>query len=1702
MTRNRSVFDINKAVISDYASYVRSFINVSNSKIAELINSELNDGGLWPEALIHFNPAYEHGQSLNALVEAGEVHTSLNGVFSGYHLFTHQVEALRLGIQDKDFIVTSGTGSGKSLTYIATIFNHLFSMKEKPAGIKAIIVYPMNALINSQKGEFEKYKEKYENTGGEFPISFEQYTGQEKQNDRERIRNNPPDIILTNYMMLELILTRSNERSLRESLFQNLKYLVFDELHTYRGRQGADVAMLIRRIRKQAAKDVLCIGTSATMVAGKESFIEQKAAVAQLAGKLFGKALTPEQIVIETLAPSLTEHKSPITDDMLRQSILEPLNVNDSREALERHPLAIWLEQRIALELREERLVRRKPMPLSEITAILSYETACDLDTARLRLMELLEWINNVNAALKKDEKSILPYKLHQFVSQTGVVYSTLDGIHITLEPNVHINVDGENLPLFPIVFSRISGHAFYVVRKTAGDKLEAREFRSRSDEEEDESTTDGYIIVGDAIWDPVTDIEKLPDSWLQYNKQGMLTGVNKKYRSRIPQPISFDAEGNYREGHTKLPIQGWFMPAKLLFDPTAGAIYDTKTSEATMLTKLGSEGRSTSTTVMSLAILDHLADAGYESKHQKLLSFTDNRQDAALQSGHFNDFINVVRLRSAIFQALAMQTDGTLNYTTIARAVFEALNLREEEYADSPSTTTFHRQRVENEQTFQDYLTYRIFEDLRRGWRVTLPNLEQAGLLQIQYTDLTDNCAIEEAWQAIPYFNEMTATQRSELIYQILDYFRRAYAIHSIDYLDGSKIEARSKAIRQRLISPWTLADKEQFKQPAWMNYETLAPKRTFYTVSAGALSALGKYLRDKIKEYTDNTVSVNEYLELLTRLLPVLENAGWLKGRDTDAKGGGKTRVYRLNINAIIWQKADLDELQGDPVRIRSYKASTQRPNLYFKSLYSRTLAANKNYIGQDHTGQVAPEDRITREEAFRAGEINALYCSPTMELGIDIAELNVVHMRNVPPDPSNYAQRSGRAGRSGQAAIVYTYCSNYSPHDRHYFKNSRDMVAGVVSPPRIDLANEELLSTHLNAMILAGKGLGQLDKHIGELLDLEQADLPLLEGIKEHLKLSEKEHKALSRRFDDIISDFKESSLQAKHWYTEMWNQNHIQQFTHALDTALNRWRNLYTMAVVQRDNAQNGIKSGIRENSPEMKAAFRELKQAIRQIALLLNDDSRRSNSEFYPYRYLAAEGFLPGYNFTRLPIRVFIPQGDAGDYVSRPRFIAINEFGPRNILYYNGEKYRMAQLVQQHIAESLTRFRVIGSSGYILKSDELSRDHCPFTDAPINTLETKDVLENVLEMSEARAVQVERISCEEEERVTTGFDTDIYFNVPAGMETVRTATVSSDGEELLHISYIPTAHLIKINRKWRIASSDNQGFPIGLTTGQWKRNDSSLESKEEIRRVMLFTTDTTDALYIEPIKALALDRDGVITLQYALKAAIEKLFHLESREMGAVLMGSKETPNIFIYEASEGSLGVLNQIVEDIDIFPCIVNEAIRLLRYDDTDYKEPASYDDLLSYFNQRDHAVIDRWSIKDALKKLSVCTISAASGPAGRGYHSYDEQYAILMKKTDPSSELERSFLKHLYKNHLRLPDAAQKTVTGLYLQPDFYYEPDTWIFIDGTPHDKPEMREKDEALRQKLLDMGHRVIVYYYMNKLPDLIAQHADLFVKVEE
>ena len=312
------------------------------------------------------------------------------------------------------------------------------------------------------------------------------------------------------------------------------------------------------------------------------------------------------------------------------------------------------------------------------------------------------------------------------------------------------------------------------------------REFRETSEDEEGRKL-DGYLIIGSEVWDPVADMENLPESWFKPRKAGPV--IDSKKEALLPKKVYFDEYGTCSDIQ-QLKWEGWFMRAPLLFDPTSGTFFDTRTSEATKLAKLGSEGRSTSTTITTFSILNQLDESGYHPKDQKLLSFTDNRQDAALQAGHFNDFVQTVRLRGAIYKALLGSSDNTLTYANLGEAVVRALNLNVIEYANTNQEPQFEHVRRSFQAALEKFVLYRALADLKRSWRIVLPNLEQCGLLTIQYDHLDTVAANDSFWGDLPLMNELSPKERATVLTDILDFFRHEYAIHSNNFLTASQVK------------------------------------------------------------------------------------------------------------------------------------------------------------------------------------------------------------------------------------------------------------------------------------------------------------------------------------------------------------------------------------------------------------------------------------------------------------------------------------------------------------------------------------------------------------------------------------------------------------------------------------------------------------------------------------------------------------------------------------------------------------------------------------------------------------------------------------------------------------------------------------------------------------------------------------------------
>lgn len=1710
-------------IVGTYRNYLESFLSIADEKIEAEVKKSFEKEGFIPEPLVQFNPAYESGVSLESLVKDKKIHPELPKAIGSYNLHKHQELALRIGLEPNGFIVTSGTGSGKSLTFLSTIFNSIFEQgKNKKRGVKAILVYPMNALINSQEEEIKEYQKNY---GPSFPVTFRKYTGQEKTEIREDIRLSQPDIILTNYMMLELIMTRASETWLRDSMKDNLRFLVFDELHTYRGRQGSDVSMLIRRIKSHCTHQLICIGTSATM-ASKGTPDEKKKAVASVASRIFGQTFSTDQIVDEYLKPC-TDAVLPNALE-LRRAVISGIDKERNESSFVSHPLTNWLELTTALRLNDGKLERGKPLSIKSIAQKIQHETEVEFDIAYTTIKDLLQWAEKLNEQnrIAKTGKTFLPFRFHQFISQTSTVSVTLEprkNRKITIKPGRYVKEDGQEKTLYPVRFSRYSGIDFICVEKNVkestllprnpDDPVPTFTQKELTGENLNEHNLRfGYLVLdeGEEFWnDNLQDLA--PESWL--NTSG--NALRPFFDWHMPKAIYFNSEGKYSH-EPVYPLKGYYIPVKLRVDPTAGVFYeDVKTSENAKLMSLGNEGRSTATTILTYGIVKSLSDQNEELKYQKLLSFTDNRQDAALQAGHFNDFIASIRLRAGVYNAV-LKASGGLDINNIAERVLEELNLREEDYATFISKDPDFPE-LENEKAIKTYVLIRIFQDLERSWRYTLPNLEQTALLQIEYNRLDRLVKLDEKFQGIQLLDKSTPEKRKKILTQLLNFFRTNFSIYH-RYLVEELAET-DNLLRNRLDSNklWSLDHHEKLDRPTYM--VSVRPGRSVqrgvYFSTMGSRSGFGKYMKREFTEAGLDQLSQDEFKEYVETICDLLEKTTFLVKKEGLRGERGVINGYLLRSDCLRWLAGDGATVMIDHTRINTYKPLNLLPNPFFKKLYQTDFSQfQRELVTREHTGQLSSDDRIQREDDFEDGKLACLYCSPTMELGVNIRNLNVVHLRSVPPSPANYAQRSGRAGRSGQTAVVVTYCSAWSPHDQNYFRESDKMVAGSVVPPRIDLMNDDLLTTHFNAYILMELELRGLRTSVAELLDISNdKNITVLQGIKDDILdgiRNRREH--WKAGFKKIIHSI-EPDLTTTWWFSEKWYDQKINSFYSRFESSFIRWIHLY-QAARRMINSSRAVLDDvtIKQDADQKWDAKRRHSAGLKQVELLLNNSRKETGneSEFYVFRYLAAEGFLPGYNFTRLPVRTFVgyKYAEQGEYISRSRAIALSEFGPQNVLYHNGSKFEVNRMNVLNPEELQRKIKISAHTGYAFLDDEAElANNDPITENELKGA-AAEFKSNLIELTETEARPRERISCIEEERSSKGYKIEDYFRYTSGVEHTKQCIIKRAGQDLLKLIYGQATELIKLNRRARRSADNREGFPIDIRNGKWLTR-KELEDQETFnnkRDVLLFVRETADTLYLQPLENLSLSADQIVNLSYALKRAIEIQFQVESSEIGVQPMGRAEAPNILVYEAAQGSLGILSQLVDDPNKLKELFATAYRSLHFDpdtkqETEYGKTlpkASYEDLLTYYNQRHHEILDRYSIKEALEYLMDCEMSQLN--QGK---DYDQQYQYLLDNYDKSSHSELPFIQHLYKNKLALPHKAQVRMDDYYISADFVYNNGhgpVLIFCDGSVHDNELVKKDDEHKRKLLRDAGYDVIVWHYLTPIEEFVNSRRDVFRKL--
>lgn len=331
-----------------------------------------------------------------------------------------------------------------------------------------------------------------------------------------------------------------------------------------------------------------------------------------------------------------------------------------------------------------------------------------------------------------------------------------------------------------------------------------------------------------------------LPDEWRDARGR-----IQSSVRDRVPRPVWARPDGTFSPTPVAGAVKVWHQPEPFGLCLNCGEFYMRKEDEFRKLASLSSEARSSATTVLATALLRHAARSG--AARDKLLTFTDNRQDASLQAGHFNDFIHMAVLRSGLVAAL--QARGALTPDVVAQetvaAIQQGLTLRD--IARNPELAPASPAAREVWQTFTDLTEYRLYEDLRRGWRVVQPNLEELGLLRIGYRGLEELCCDESAWQSLPELAARSPAERLALLRPLLDQFCRKLAINARLLQEQAQTQLRRRC-EAHLNDFWGL-DPESYELRLancfLLRGQSLRPVEGF---SLGPRSAIGRYVRRQL--------------------------------------------------------------------------------------------------------------------------------------------------------------------------------------------------------------------------------------------------------------------------------------------------------------------------------------------------------------------------------------------------------------------------------------------------------------------------------------------------------------------------------------------------------------------------------------------------------------------------------------------------------------------------------------------------------------------------------------------------------------------------------------------------------------------------------------------------------------------------------------
>jgi ATP-dependent helicase YprA (DUF1998 family) len=1670
-------FAVAEAVLESYRRYVRTGFPLRDEELERQREALIENGLLWADLFVSLARPGTPGPKLASL--EGVLHPRTLALKWGFQdLYAHQHQALerlrvREGARPQNTLVLSGTGSGKTEAFLMPVVDACF--RNPGPGVKALIIYPMNALANDQFGRLQRLL-------SECPeVTFGRYTGDTPETDagderrpprptaaprnchwsRQAMRELPPNILLTNYTQLEYLLLRGKDAE----LFRHgaPRYLVVDEIHLFAGVLGAEVACLLRRFRQHVGAgpgEICWVGTSAT--AGTK----EQPRLLDFAQRFFGAPFPEDAAIVEVPAeprpvgakvtppPSLTRedlagaHEASALAKLARKVFGVEISADEGFG----RALGRIIDDFQVVGLLERALTT--PAPISEATRALKESANRSGASDEALLLEATAVLLLGAAALEapQGEEDAQP----RFRPRVHQILRSLSGLWRCLSPACG-------------ALTRPGQGRCGACRSAALPVSSCR-------------------TCGEAYWSSPTygrDLDQL-DRLLAVDRFRGQPAVFLADPARLA-PIDEDEEGGKHKWESAAvcptcasiaPGGGDISHLRSCTTPHARAEFLASTDDVhcpscgdqgarnrpILLPLQGSAAASVAvvTQVLSNELRAREGEAG-----GRLLVFADSRQDAGQQAGYADDQGARVSVRQLLVEALA---DGPLALPEAIRrvqdrVVSDPMTLKrwligEEDHRFSEVAKPEYAPSAQDEESIRRQLDWELALDVTERSRRRF-SLEQEGVLVVRVDRLDDLVqAVERNWPDHPF---QTGERLAQLVRAIVDVLRWGRAVDHWMLKRTPRELIKNHGIR---IGDRGVTATRGYAATKYKNGRAQADIRG-WTADRHA-TRLTELLGRVLEKPPPETNGMAEALVSRMAALGLLAESR-LESRKRQMVDHKRLLLGRRAADPL-WRcdrcgsilSSFLQSLSGRslcpnwrcPGSPTPYEPRAERD--FYRKQYE---AKPRRLIVREHSGQIEGDERLALEERFNDRDhptVDVLACTPTLEVGVSLDDLHSVILRNLPPTPANYVQRVGRAGRRSKVALAFAHAGQ-APHDSYFFERPADLISGLVRAPSISLDNEPLLRRHVNSLVYELLGLDLPTRWVPPLENPDEFTGQTVADVEGVLRESTLKPYA-DKLADPMIRARIEAAVRgafcspgdpAPPAEAEKIAIDQVGRFREELRSALLRWCDRYRALLGEYKRLRSHAVPSRVEQDME------------RRLRVELERLSAQSSPDYQPLGFLGLVGFIPRYGFTGQSVFLHLPRAEQP--IVQAAWIAVTEFAPCNIVYARGRKLKVRRLDPAPVLEGEAgaehRDNVLRPARRCDACEYLSFDPlekaCPTCGADL-------IGQEVIELTGVRGGGG-AISSEDEYRSRADYDlSQILSGTPRSSEHIALGGLRierTSGREMIIANRGPRPDDGPSGHGFEVCSScgytKESELPVPGEDGDEEGNaDAAAEGVGHAPRCP-GRNDATGAVVKSRIWLIARIRGDVLeielpegarertyeawraTLAEALKLGIRETMQAGQRDLASFERMREGKPwSIVIYDTMPGGTGYIPKLFANgAEGLKIAAGDALRRLEGCDC---SKSCYRCLRDFWNQRGHDRLNRFEVIGVLRRLAEGEATAAQDPDNEALESF----------------LEVEFFNRLRKAGLPTPtlqvtrELSGQRITRVDAE---YRDPDVSIYLDG---------------------------------------------------